>query len=155
MAAELTGLASYPGADEEAAEGAICAFPGSFNLKSTVSDYHSLSMTVKVGFELTQKMTAESLTCRVSAKAPRGRRRGGRALPSCRRPGRVVASPEPLVHPAARTTDKTEIQQRTRLRRKGCGRGVMNASTGIAGRPSRQEVSQCLSQSSPCHEGRD
>ncbi|MEV5972556.1 RHS repeat-associated core domain-containing protein [Streptomyces sp. NPDC051921] len=66
MAGELADFATYLGGDEKAQEGATRAILGSFNLKATVSEYRSLNKTAKVDFELTQKMTVESLTRGVS-----------------------------------------------------------------------------------------
>nr|WP_141366059.1 RHS repeat-associated core domain-containing protein [Streptomyces sp. 6-11-2] len=66
MFAELADFASNLNGDKKSAEGATRAILGSFNLKATVSDYRGLNRTANVDFELTQKMTVESLTRGVS-----------------------------------------------------------------------------------------
>jgi hypothetical protein len=50
----------------ETAQGATRAALGSFNLKATVTDYNGLNRRGTVQFEITQKMTVESLTRGVS-----------------------------------------------------------------------------------------
>ncbi|MGW1013053.1 RHS repeat domain-containing protein [Streptomyces termitum] len=80
MIGELADFASYLGGDEESAEGATRAILGSFNLKATVSEYQSLSKTAKVDFELTQKMTVESLTRGVSEEGYNGGAKEGPAV---------------------------------------------------------------------------
>ncbi|MET9349305.1 RHS repeat-associated core domain-containing protein, partial [Streptomyces termitum] len=80
MAGELADFASYYGGDEGSIEGATRATLGSFNLKATVSEYQSLSKTAKVDFELTQKMTVESLTRGVSEEGYKGGAKEGPAV---------------------------------------------------------------------------
>ncbi|MFK0189513.1 RHS repeat domain-containing protein [Kitasatospora sp. NPDC090308] len=80
MAAELSDFISYTNGnrDPESVEGSARAILGSFNLKATVTDYGSLNHTAKVQFELTQKMTKESLTRGVSPEGySSGEKEGG------------------------------------------------------------------------------
>ncbi|MEV4616900.1 RHS repeat-associated core domain-containing protein, partial [Kitasatospora sp. NPDC049258] len=68
MAGELADFAAYLNGnkDTDSVEGATRAILGSFNLEATISGYDSATKTAKVDFELTNKMTVESLTRGVS-----------------------------------------------------------------------------------------